>query len=100
MSITAVPISILLVLAPTAASSGKGEASWPREMMHAEIGAVGAELLRPRPQARWIAAAHRAAERVCDCGEGVQWSEGQKSDFLHAGNLGRTGRLQDRRRIA
>ncbi|MHC2863891.1 hypothetical protein ACVIYH_004969 [Bradyrhizobium diazoefficiens] len=28
MSITAVPISIVLVLAPTAASSGKGEASW------------------------------------------------------------------------
>jgi len=28
MSITAVPISMRLVLAPTAASSGKGEPSW------------------------------------------------------------------------
>ena len=45
MSITPVPISIRLVLAPMAASSGNGEDSWLREVMHPEVRAVGPELL-------------------------------------------------------
>ena len=44
MSITAVPISIVRVRAPMAASSGKGEPSW-REMVYAEVRAVSAQLL-------------------------------------------------------
>ena len=59
MSITAVPISIRLVLAPTAASSGNGEASWLGEVVHPEVGPVGARPPRPPPPARWTAAARR-----------------------------------------
>src|SRR4030081_412484 len=44
MSMTAVPISIRLVFAPTAANSGNGEASWGGEVMDPEIGPVRAEL--------------------------------------------------------
>jgi len=45
MSITAVPISIVRVRAPMAASSGKGEPKLPREMVHAEVRSVGAHFL-------------------------------------------------------
>ena len=45
MSITAVPISIRLVRAPTAASSGNGEAELAGEVVYTEVGAVGSELL-------------------------------------------------------
>ncbi len=40
MSITAVPISILRALAPTAASSGTCDASLLREVMNAKVGTV------------------------------------------------------------
>ena len=43
---TAVPISIRLVRAPIAASSGNGEASWRAIVVDAEVGAVRADLLR------------------------------------------------------
>ena len=42
---TAVPISIRLVRAPIAASSGNGRGELPREVVDAEVGAVRAELL-------------------------------------------------------
>ena len=41
---TAVPISMRLVRAPIAASSGNGDASWG-EVVDAEVGAVGTEVL-------------------------------------------------------
>ena len=37
---------------------------------------------RRRPRARSIAAGHRRAERVCDCGEGVQWPNERKPIFF------------------
>src|ERR1700722_17359581 len=71
MSITPVPISIVLVLAPTAASKGNGEESWLAKWWTRKYA----------PSAPSSSAAtarsmdcNRAsdAERVCDWGEGVQ----------------------------
>ena len=45
MSMTAVPISILDVRAPTAASSGNGEPELAREVVHAVVGTIRANLL-------------------------------------------------------
>ena len=50
MSTTPVPISIRLVRAAMAASSGKGEACWRGKVVHAEVGAVHAGFLRGHGQ--------------------------------------------------
>ena len=71
MSITPVPISIRLVLAPMAASSGNGEAScrakWCTRKYAPSAPSSSAATARSMD---WSRAS--AAERVCDCGEGVQ----------------------------
>src|ERR1700704_4981976 len=81
MSMTAVPISIRLVFAPTAASNGKGEPSWRAKWC----------TRKNAPSAPSSSAAtarsidcNRAsdADRVCDCGEAVQWPNDRKPIFF------------------
>jgi len=82
MSMTAVPISMRLVFAPTAASSGNGEASWRAKMMDPEIGPVRAELFGgngeiDRLQQRIGGRARLRLRR------GRPMPEGEKTDLFH-----------------
>ena len=51
------------------------------EVMHAEIGAVGAELLGRDGELDRLQSASDA-ERICDCGDGVQWPKERKPKCL------------------
>jgi hypothetical protein len=86
MSMTAVPISMRLVRAPTAASRGKGRGELAREVMHAEVRAVHAQALGFDGEVDGL------QERVggglgCGLRGGRPVAEGEEADFLHAGLL-------------
>ena len=81
MSMTAVPISMRLVFAPTAASSGKRRAELAGEMMDLKIGSVRAQLLGGNGQLDRLRSVS-AAERVCDCDEGRQCPNERKPIFF------------------
>ncbi len=71
MSITPVPISMRLVLAPMAASSGNGEASWRAKWCTRKYApSTPSSSAATASSMDWVSAS--AAERVCECGEGVQ----------------------------
>ena len=72
MSITPVPISIVLVLAPTAASSGNGEESWLAKWCTRKY-APSAPSSSAATARSMDCSRTSEAERVCECGEGVQW---------------------------
>ena len=85
MSITAVPISMRLVLAPIAARSGNGDAELAGEVMHAEIRSVRAKFFGGDGQVDGL------QERIgcrpgLRLGRGRPVSERQKADFLHEGS--------------
>src|ERR1035437_9833457 len=96
MSITAVPISMRLVFAPTAARSGKGEASWRGKRWTRKKRPPA-----PNSSAAWAGSMDcrsvSAAERVCDCDEGVQCPNERKPIFFMEGNLLLSGLVCDRR---
>src|ERR1700734_3159919 len=71
MSITAVPISMVLVLAPAAASSGNGDASWLAKWCTRKY-APSAPSSSAATARSMDCSRASDAERVCDCGEGVQ----------------------------
>src|SRR5580658_4041129 len=81
MSITAVPISILLVLAPTAASNGNGDESWLAKWCTRKY-APSAPSSSAATARSMDCSSASAAERVCDCGEGVQWPNERKPIFF------------------
>ena len=60
------------------------------EVVHPEIGAVRAELLRGDGEIDGLQQRVRA-ERVCDCGEGDQWPNERKPIFFFAGMTGLRG---------
>src|SRR4029450_3907984 len=72
MSITPVPISIRLVLAPMAASRGKGEDNW-RAKWCTRKNAPSAPSSSATTASSMDCSSASEAERVCDCGDGVQW---------------------------
>ena len=82
MSITAVPISIREVRAPTAASSGNGDAQLPGEVVHPEVGAVRAQLLGGHRQLDGLQqrVRGRPGPRVRSVGP---VAEGEETDVLH-----------------
>ena len=82
MSITPVPISIRLVLAPTAASSGNGEAELAGEVVHPEVGAVGAQLLRRDGQLDRLGQ-HVGGGPGLGTGDRRPMPERQEADLLH-----------------
>src|SRR5690349_16769489 len=81
MSITPVPISIRLVRAPTAASSGKGEAScwakWCTRKYAPSTPSSSAATARSMD-----CSSTSEAERVADCGESVQWPKERNPIFF------------------
>jgi hypothetical protein len=93
MSITPVPISIRLVLAPTAASSGKGEAScrakwWTRKYAPSAPSSSAATA----SSIDWSSASE--AERVWECGESLQCPNDKNPIFFTAqGNTTAAGTL-------
>jgi hypothetical protein len=86
MSMTPVPISMVLVRAPTAASSGKGEASWRAIVVHAEIGAVGAQFLGRFGQFDGLGQ-HVGGGTDGRAAFVGPMAEGQKADLLHGGTF-------------
>ena len=71
MSITPVPISIRLVRAPTAASSGNGEASWLAKWCTRKY-APSAPSSSAATARSIDCSSTSEAERVCEWGEGDQ----------------------------
>src|SRR5262252_6881958 len=71
MSMTAVPISMRLVLAPTAASNGNGEPSWRAKWCTRKY-APSAPSASAATASSIDCRSASDADRVCDCGEGVQ----------------------------
>ncbi len=59
------------------------------EVVHAEVGAVGARAPRRRPRGRSTAAARRRPSASASCGEGVQWPKDRKPIFFTAGTTPR-----------
>ena len=94
MSITPVPISIRLVRAPIAASSGNGEAScrakWCTRKYAPSAPSSSAATARSMD---WCSTS--AAVRACDCGEGVQWPKERNPIFFTRGEPP-TGRTSSR----
>ena len=87
MSMTAVPISIVFVRAPTAARSGNGEPSWRAKLVHAEIRAIEAQFFGgyrelDRLQKRIRRCVYVRVRRWCPV------PEGEKADLFHATYLG------------
>ena len=84
MSITPVPISIRLVLAPTAASSGNGEASWRAKWCTRKYApSAPSSSAATASSMDWSSASD--ADAVCDCGDGVQWPNDRNPIFFMAG---------------
>src|SRR4026209_468176 len=82
MSMTAVPISILDVRAPTAANSGNGEPSCRAKWCTRKY-APSAPSSSAATASSMDCTSASAAERVCDCGAGVQWpNERNPMDFI------------------
>ena len=71
MSITAVPISIRLVRAPTAASSGNGEASWRAKWCTRKY-APSAPTSSAATASSMDCSRASEAVRTSECGDGVQ----------------------------
>src|SRR5271169_1435194 len=78
---TAVPISIRLVLAPTAASNGNGELSWRAKWCTRKY-APSAPNCSAATASSMDCNSASDADRVCDCGEGVQWPNDRKPIFF------------------
>src|SRR6476620_9496990 len=92
MSMTAVPISIVLVFAPQAASRGDGDRCWRATWCTRKYA--------PSAPRSWAATARSmdcrsgsAPERVCDCDEGVQWPKERKPIFFMEGKASWRARL-------
>src|ERR1700722_20097361 len=81
MSITPVPISIRFVLAPTAARSGNGEESWRAKWCTRKY-APSAPSSSAATARSMDCRSASAAERVCECGEGVQCPNERKPIFF------------------
>src|SRR5687767_6643812 len=81
MSITPVPISIRLVRAPTAASSGKGEASCRAKWCTRKY-APSAPSSSAATASSIDCRSASDADRVLECGEGVQWPKDRKPIFF------------------
>src|SRR6476659_159827 len=81
MSMTAVPISIVLVFAPQAASSGNGDPSW-REVVHPEIGPVRAERLGCDGEVDGLQERVGAGARLRLRRRGPM-AEGEEANFFH-----------------
>ena len=81
MSITPVPISIRLVLAPMAASSGKGEESCRAKWCTGKYAPSAPTSSAATPSSMDCSIASEA-ERVCDCGDGVQWPKDRNPIFF------------------
>ena len=83
---TAVPISMRLVRAPIAASSGNGERELAGEVVDPEVGAVGAQLLGGDRQLDGLEQRVRRGPHL-----GVRRRrpvpEGQEPDLLHGDSL-------------
>ena len=81
MSMTPVPISIRLVRAPAAASSGNGDASWRAKWCTRKYApSAPTSSAATASSIDWRSASD--AERVCDCGEGFQWPKDRKPMFF------------------
>src|SRR3954452_17586928 len=87
MSITAVPISILLVMESTAESSGNGEASC-RAKWCTRKKATSAPSSSAATASAIDCSSVSAAERVCDCGEGVQCPKERNPIFFMEATYG------------
>ena len=71
MSITPVPSSIRLVFAPAAASSGNGEASWRAKWCTRKYApSAPTSSAATARSIDWSSTSE--ADRVCECGDGVQ----------------------------
>src|SRR2546425_11323568 len=100
MSMTAVPISIVFVRAPTAARSGNGEPSWRAKWCTRKYAPS-----RPSPSAATASSidCRRASDavRTSEYGAGVQWPKERKPIFFTQGTSERrphqTGDLWKRR---
>ena len=86
MSMTAVPISMRLVFAPTAARSGKRRSELAGEVVNAEIRPVRAQLLGRDGQIDGLQerVGRRARLRLR---RGRPVPEREEADFFHAGSL-------------
>ena len=81
MSITPVPISMRLVRAPTAASSGNGEASWRAKWCTRKYApSAPSSSAATARSTDWSSASE--AVRTWECGDGVQWPKFRKPMFF------------------
>src|SRR6185369_815080 len=87
MSMTAVPISMRLVLAPLAASSGNGEASWRAKWCTRKY-APSAPTSSAATARSIDCSSASDALRVPECGDGDQWPKERKPIFFIALTLG------------
>src|SRR6478609_2465865 len=92
MSMTAVPISMLDVRAPTAASSGNGDPSWRAKWCTRKY-APSAPSSSAATARSMDCRSASAPERVCDCDEGVQWPKERKPIFFMEGKASWRARL-------
>src|SRR5918995_4665445 len=81
MSTTAVPISIRLVLAPIAASSGNGEDNWRAKWCTLKY-APSAPSSSATTESSMDCRRASDADRVCEDGDGVQWPNDRKPIFF------------------
>src|SRR3954449_4978120 len=96
MSITAVPISMRRVLAPMAASSGKGEASWRAKWWTRKYApSAPSSSAATARSIDWSSASE--ADRVCDWGDGVQGPKDRNPMLFMQGQQGRSVDLPGRR---
>src|SRR5215204_2335543 len=84
MSMTAVPISIRFVLAPTAASSGKGEASWRAKWCTRKY-APSAPTSSAATASSIDCNSASVAVRTSECCVGVQWPNERNPIFFTMG---------------
>src|SRR5688500_13722843 len=85
MSMTPVPISIRLVRAPIAASSGKGEASWRAKWWTRKYAPSAPSSSAATARSIDCSSASEA-ERTADCGESVQWPKFRNPIFFMTGS--------------
>ncbi len=85
MSITPVPISMRLVRAPTAASSGNGEASWRAKWWTRKYApSAPSSSAATARSIDWSRVSE--ADRTADWGESVQWPKFRKPIFFMTGS--------------
>src|SRR3954451_4135805 len=84
MSITPVPISIRLVLAPMAASSGKGEASWRAKWWTRKY-APSTPISSAATERSIDCNSASEADRVLECGDGDQCPNDRNPIFFMPG---------------